>query len=141
MQNHRVICRSRAYHRGPLCVCIINKLVTVVCVGHGSPFNPMRGDVFWTFCLIGERPEFFGSYVHLRFYAAAPLYVTYCTLYFLNAPVVLPFYALPAFSLNRSRIHERTIALRFSGRILRVLRLEVSVYNVYIRNQFQTPFA
>jgi hypothetical protein len=26
------------------------------------------------------------------------------------------------------------------GRILRVLRLEVSVYNVYITNQFQTTF-
>jgi hypothetical protein len=31
--------------------------------------------------------------------------------------------------------------LRFLGRILRVLRLEVSVYNVYITNQFQTTFA
>ncbi len=37
-----------------------------------------------------------------------------------------------------SRIHERTISLRFLGIILRVLRLEVSVYNVYITNQFQT---
>jgi hypothetical protein len=32
-------------------------------------------------------------------------------------------------------------SLRFLGTILRVLRLEVSVYNVYIANQFQTPFA
>jgi hypothetical protein len=31
--------------------------------------------------------------------------------------------------------------LRFLGIILRVLRLEVSVYNVYITNQFQTTFA
>ncbi len=31
-----------------------------------------------------------------------------------------------------SKIHERTISLRFLGIILRVLRLEVSVYNVYI---------
>jgi hypothetical protein len=30
------------------------------------------------------------------------------------------------------RIHERTISLRFLGIILRDLRLEVSVYNVYI---------
>jgi hypothetical protein len=29
----------------------------------------------------------------------------------------------------------------FLGIILRVLRLEVSIYNVYITNQFQTPFA
>ncbi len=35
----------------------------------------------------------------------------------------------------RSRIHERTILLRFLGIILRGLRLEVSVYNVYITNQ------
>ncbi len=40
-----------------------------------------------------------------------------------------------------SRIHERTISLRFLGIILRVLRLEVSVYHVYITNQFQTTFA
>jgi hypothetical protein len=34
-----------------------------------------------------------------------------------------------------------TISLRFLGIILRVLRLEVTVYNVYIINQFQTTFA
>jgi hypothetical protein len=42
---------------------------------------------------------------------------------------------------SRSRIHEPTILLRFLGIILRVLRLEVSVFNVYITNQFQTTFA
>jgi hypothetical protein len=31
--------------------------------------------------------------------------------------------------------------VRFLGIILRVLRLEVSVCNVYITNQFQTTFA
>jgi hypothetical protein len=36
---------------------------------------------------------------------------------------------------------KRTISLRFLGIILRVLRLEVSVYNVYITNSFQTTFA
>jgi hypothetical protein len=36
--------------------------------------------------------------------------------------------------LYRSRIHEHTILLRFLSIILRVLRLEVSVYNVYILN-------
>ncbi len=40
----------------------------------------------------------------------------------------------------RSQIHERTISLRFLGIILRFLRLEVSVYNVYVTNQFQTTF-
>ncbi len=44
-------------------------------------------------------------------------------------------------SLPRSRIHELTISLRFLGIILRVLKLEVSVYNVYIKNQFQPTFA
>ncbi len=39
-----------------------------------------------------------------------------------------------------SRIHKR-ISLRFLGIILRVLRLEVSVNNVNINNQFQTTFA
>jgi hypothetical protein len=34
-----------------------------------------------------------------------------------------------------------TISFRFLGIILRVLRLEVSVYNVYITNKFQTTFA
>jgi hypothetical protein len=42
---------------------------------------------------------------------------------------------------TRSRIHEHTISLRFLGIILRVLRLEVSVYNVYSTNQFQITFA
>ncbi len=31
----------------------------------------------------------------------------------------------------RSRIHERTFSLRFLGIVLKVLRLKVSVYNVY----------
>jgi hypothetical protein len=31
--------------------------------------------------------------------------------------------------------------LRFLDIILRVLRLEVSIYNVYITNKFQTTFA
>jgi hypothetical protein len=35
---------------------------------------------------------------------------------------------------TRSRIHERTTSLRFLGIILRVLKLEVSVYNVYFSN-------
>jgi hypothetical protein len=43
--------------------------------------------------------------------------------------------------LYRSRIHERTISLRFLGIILRVLGLEVYVYNVYIKNLFQITFA
>jgi hypothetical protein len=44
-------------------------------------------------------------------------------------------------TISRSRIHKRTILLWFLGIILRVLRVEVSVYNVYITNQFQTTFA
>jgi hypothetical protein len=39
------------------------------------------------------------------------------------------------------RQFERTISLRFLGIILRVLRLEVFVYNVSITNQFQINFA
>ncbi len=46
----------------------------------------------------------------------------------------IPFY-------SRNRIHERTISLRFLGIILKVLRLEVSLYNVYITKQFQSFFA
>jgi hypothetical protein len=37
----------------------------------------------------------------------------------------------------RSRIHERTISLRFLGIILRVLRLQVSAYSVYCTLQIQ----
>ncbi len=41
--------------------------------------------------------------------------------------------------LSRSRIHEHTISrFRFLGIILRVLRLEVSEYNVYITNPVST---
>ncbi len=43
--------------------------------------------------------------------------------------------------MTRSRIHERTILLRFLVIIVRVVRLEVFVYNVYITNDFQTTFA
>ncbi len=39
-------------------------------------------------------------------------------------------------AVARSRIHERTISLRFLGIMLRVLRLEVN-----IANQFQPTFA
>jgi hypothetical protein len=42
---------------------------------------------------------------------------------------------------EQCRIHEQTILLRFLGKILRILRLEASVYNVYITNQFQATFA
>jgi hypothetical protein len=37
---------------------------------------------------------------------------------------------------TRSRIHESEISLRFLGIIFRVLRLEVSVYNVYSFKRF-----
>jgi hypothetical protein len=37
-------------------------------------------------------------------------------------------------SVHWSQIHESTMSLRFLDIILRVLRLEVSVYNVYITN-------
>ncbi len=37
--------------------------------------------------------------------------------------------------------HRSWISLMFRGIILRVLGLEVSIYNVYIPNQFQTTFA
>ncbi len=39
-----------------------------------------------------------------------------------------------------SRIHERTISLRFLGIILRVLRLEVSVYNFLLHTSFKPLF-
>ncbi len=45
---------------------------------------------------------------------------------------------VPCHAANRSRIHERTISLRFLG--ILILRLEVSVHNVYITNQFQNHF-
>jgi hypothetical protein len=50
-----------------------------------------------------------------------------------------PVYYL--YCVDRSRIHERTILLRFLGKILRILRLEVSLYNVYSTNQFQSTVA
>jgi hypothetical protein len=43
--------------------------------------------------------------------------------------------------MYRSRIQERTMSLIFLGIILRVLRLEVSVYNVFITKQYQPSFA
>ncbi len=43
--------------------------------------------------------------------------------------------------MYRSQIHERTISLGFLGIILRVIRLEVSGYDVYIAHQFQTTVA
>jgi hypothetical protein len=49
-------------------------------------------------------------------------------------------YDHPILMQLRSQIHEHTISLRFLGITLRVLRHEVTVYNVYITNQFQTAF-
>jgi hypothetical protein len=40
----------------------------------------------------------------------------------------------------RVDFRERTISLRLLGKILRFLRLEVSVHNVYITNQFKPTF-
>jgi hypothetical protein len=42
---------------------------------------------------------------------------------------------------GRSRINEHIILLRFLGIILKVLTLEVSVYNVYMTKKCQTTFA
>jgi hypothetical protein len=41
----------------------------------------------------------------------------------------------------RKLIHEHKISLSYLRIILRVLRIEVSIYNVYITNQFQPTFA
>ncbi len=46
-----------------------------------------------------------------------------------------------SYAKYRSRIHGHTIFLRFLDIILRVLRLEFSLYNFYNINQFQTTFA
>ncbi len=43
--------------------------------------------------------------------------------------------------ISCSRIHERTISLRFLGIILKLLKIEVSLYDVYITNHLQTTFA
>ncbi len=40
-----------------------------------------------------------------------------------------------------SQINKHRISLRFLGIILRIHRLEVSIYNVCLTNQFQTTFA
>ncbi len=44
------------------------------------------------------------------------------------------------FVASIAQIYELTSSLRFMDIILRVLRLEVSINNVYITNQFQTNF-
>ncbi len=43
--------------------------------------------------------------------------------------------------ISRDCIRERKISLKVLGIILRALRLEVSVYNVYITNKFQPTFS
>ncbi len=46
------------------------------------------------------------------------------------------------FRINKeAEFTKRTISFRFLGIILRVLRLEVSVYNVFTTNELQTTFA
>jgi hypothetical protein len=45
------------------------------------------------------------------------------------------------FRSQKPNFHEPTIPLRLLGIILRVLRLEDSVYNVYTTNQLQPTFA
>ena len=70
-------------------------------------------------------------------HCAFPL-VLCCNASFISSHVMC---GLHYYWLSWSRIHERTISLRFLGIILRALRLEISVNNVYITNKFQTTFA
>jgi hypothetical protein len=57
------------------------------------------------------------------------------------SPAGLTAMYLKLLQKDRSRIHERIISLKFPGIILGVLKIEISVYNVDIKNQFQTTFA
>jgi len=54
--------------------------------------------------------------------------------------IIALYFSVHIFSHLKPKIRERTISLRFLGIILGVLRLEVSVYYVYIAKQFQTTF-
>ncbi len=59
----------------------------------------------------------------------SPCLAHVAAVFLLVSVIVLCFLPFPALlHLLRSRIHERTILLRFLGIFLRVLRLEVSVY-------------
>jgi hypothetical protein len=74
----------------------------------------------------------------LILYAGKPMSLIHHILYSRQSPLPpLTLYARqPTVLSPLSRIHERTISLRFLGIILRILRLEFSVDNVYITNDF-----
>jgi hypothetical protein len=55
---------------------------------------------------------------------------------FFNCRLLVPHPPVSWDKQTRSRIHKHTVSLRFLGIILRVFRLQVSVYNVYIANQY-----
>ncbi len=91
----------------------------------------------------------FGTTVHyyntniIVMYIPIVMYIHNCDVHtnFYQNHYRTPFLSVQGRQNNISRIQERTTSLRFIGKILRVLRLEVSRYNVYITNQFQTTFA
>ncbi len=70
----------------------------------------------------------------------ATLYCMAATMMFCSDASILE-HENNAISENWRRIHKHTISLRFLGKILRALRLEVFTYNVYLTNQFQATFA
>jgi hypothetical protein len=54
---------------------------------------------------------------------------------------ILRFFLLAIHVTSTNIFHERTISVTLLGMIFSVIRLRVSVKNVYITNQFQTTFA
>jgi hypothetical protein len=93
--------------------------------------------------------EYFYTFLSLFLQAVQKMYFhEFCTAVHDSLPgsspesgAGLPAASSDIFSLYRRRIRESEISWSFLGIILKVLRLEVSVYNVFITNQFQTTFA
>ncbi len=58
-----------------------------------------------------------------------------CCVPYMVIDSVLLHSILTKYTISWRRIHKRTISLRFLSKILRVFRLEVFIYNVYIINK------
>ncbi len=126
-KSWRVLFLHRRPPPGPLLYCTQEQ--------YSSSMNPPYGSrvtavptLYHTYCTSVPR---------YRKPSEATLYCMAATMMFCSDASILE-HEKNAILENWRRIHTHTVSLRFLGKILTALRLEVFLYNVYITNQFQT---
>jgi hypothetical protein len=94
--------------------------------------------VFWYYTEINLKHRNMSNTLSPKYCISDFALILYC--YFIIACINWHWLKLTQYSTETEFI-ERTVSLRFLGIILSALRLEVSVYNVYITNPFESTFA